>query len=72
LETEFVCFLWDDGLKFHPMRLTSTRTTISTNKPEPTLKRLNRSTIIRQTRLRELPNTKPVSLSLGTSEKKTY
>jgi hypothetical protein len=54
------------------MRLTSTRTTISTNKSEPTLNQLNRATIIRQTRLRELPNTKPVSLSLGTSEKKTY
>jgi hypothetical protein len=62
LETKFVCFLWDDGLKFHPMGLTSTRTTISTNKPEPTLNRLNRATLISETRLRELPNTKRISL----------
>jgi hypothetical protein len=46
LETEFVCLLWDDGLKFHPMGLTSTRTTIGTNKSEPTLNRLNPTTII--------------------------
>jgi hypothetical protein len=72
LKTEFVCFLWDDGLKFHPMRLTSTRSTISTNKSEPTLNRLNPTTLIGETRLRELPHTQSVSLSLGTSEKKTY
>jgi hypothetical protein len=54
------------------MRLTSTRPTISTNKSEPTLNLLNRPTLLSKTRLRELPNTKPVSLSLGTSEKKTY
>jgi hypothetical protein len=72
LETEFRCILWDDGLKFHPMGLTSTRPTISTNKSEPTLNQLNRPTLLSKTRLRELPNTQPVSLSLGTSEKKTY
>jgi hypothetical protein len=44
------------------MGLTSTRPTISTNKPEPTLNRLNRSTLLSKTRLREMPNTKPVSL----------
>jgi hypothetical protein len=54
------------------MGLTSTRPTISTNKPKPTLNRLNPTTLSSETRLRELPNTKPVSLSLGTSEKKTY
>jgi hypothetical protein len=63
LETEFVYVLRDDGLKFHPMGLTSTRTTISTNKPEPTLNRHNLPTLVSETRLRELPNTKPVSLS---------
>jgi hypothetical protein len=45
------------------MRLTSTRTTISTNKPEPTINRLNHPTLNSETRLRELPHTKPVSLS---------
>jgi hypothetical protein len=54
------------------MGLTSTRTTISTRQPKPTLNRHNLPTLLSQTRLRELPNTKPVSLSLGTSEKKTY
>jgi hypothetical protein len=54
------------------MGLTSTRPTISTNKSEPTLNRFNRATLLSQTRLRELPNTKRISLSLGTSEKKTY
>jgi hypothetical protein len=54
------------------MGLTSTRPTISTRQPEPTINRLNCSTLLSKTRLRELPNTKPVSLSLGTSEKKTY
>jgi hypothetical protein len=54
------------------MRLTSTRPTISTNQPKPTLNQHNRSTLLSKTRLRELPNTKPVSLNLGTSEKKTY
>jgi hypothetical protein len=54
------------------MGLTSTRPTISTNKPEPTLNRLNHPTLLSKTRLRKLPHTKPVSLSLGTSEKKTY
>jgi hypothetical protein len=62
LETEFVCFLWDDGLKFHPMGLTSTRTTISTREFEPTLNRLNHSTLLSEARLGELPNTKRVSL----------
>jgi hypothetical protein len=65
LETEFVYVLRDDGLKFHPMGLTSTRTTISTNKPEPTLNRFNRATLLSEARLGELPNTKRVSLSLG-------
>jgi hypothetical protein len=45
------------------MSLTSTRTTISTNKSEPTLNRLNRATLLSKTRLRELPNTKRISLS---------
>jgi hypothetical protein len=54
------------------MRLTSTRPTISTNKSEPTLKRLNKPTLLSKTRLRELPNTKPVSLSRRTSEDESY
>jgi hypothetical protein len=54
------------------MRLTSTRPTISTRQPEPTINLLNRATIIRQTRLRELPNTKPVSLSRRCCEDKSY
>jgi hypothetical protein len=51
LETEFVYLLWDDGLKFYPMRLTSTRPTISTNKSEPTLNRHNLPTLVSKTRL---------------------
>jgi hypothetical protein len=47
------------------MGLTSTRPTISTNKPEPTLNRFNRATLLSEARLGELPNTKRVSLSLG-------
>jgi hypothetical protein len=54
------------------MRLTSTRPTISTDDCEPTLNLLNPTTLIGKTRLRELPHTQPVSLNLGTSEKKTY
>jgi hypothetical protein len=54
------------------MRLTSTRPTISTNKSEPTLNLLNPTTLSSETRLGELPNAKPVSLSLGRCEKKTY
>jgi hypothetical protein len=54
------------------MGLTSTRPTISTNKREAILNELDAATLISETRLRELPNTQPVSLSLGTSEKKTY
>jgi hypothetical protein len=44
------------------MRLTSTRPTISTNKPEPTLNLLNPTTLNSKTRLRELPHTKRISL----------
>jgi hypothetical protein len=62
LETQFVYVLRDDGLKFHPMRLTSTRPTISTNKPEPTVNQLNRATLLSEARLRELPNPKRISL----------
>jgi len=52
--------------------LTSTRTTISTREFEPTLNRLNRSTLSSETRLRELPNTKPVSLSRRRCEDESY
>jgi hypothetical protein len=44
------------------MGLTSTRPTISTDEFEPTINQHNLPTLISQTRLRELPNTKPVSL----------
>jgi hypothetical protein len=54
------------------MGLTSTRPTISTNKSEPTLNRLNHPTLLSQTRLRELPNTKPVSLSRRRCEDESY
>jgi hypothetical protein len=54
------------------MGLTSTRPTISTRQPEPTLNRLNRSTLLSEARLRELPNTKPVSLSRRCCEDESY
>jgi hypothetical protein len=44
------------------MRLPSTRPTISTNKPEPTLNRHNLPTLISEARLGELPHIKRISL----------
>jgi hypothetical protein len=44
------------------MGLTSTRPTISTNKPEPTLNLLNLPTLVSEARLRELPNPKRISV----------
>jgi hypothetical protein len=54
------------------MRLTSTRPTISTNKSEPTLNLLNPTTLSSETRLRELPQTKRVSLSRRSCEDESY
>jgi hypothetical protein len=54
------------------MRLASTRPTISTREFEPTLNQIHLPTLISEARLRELPHTKRISLSLGTSEQKTY